>query len=187
MKSRSPELFVVCSPSTSEPAPRVPVTVKVLRSHLEAAAQYADAYNVPVQQILAAEALGQVASILDDPIATLEYLDKAKVKGDTVAVELRFSKDTHKLLSRVAKALRRPLPELIEGSLYWGLDCLDGYLKEATAKGTLFTPDMETWAKHAIELERCARRNFTPSGNSKIPSAWDLFNLQKSTRRASRQ
>ncbi len=186
MKLRSIESIAARSIATTEGPARVPVTVRIQRNHLEAVVQYADAYNVPVQQILAAEVIGQVGVVHEDPFSALEYLDKAKVQGPEVAVELRFSKDTHKLLSRISKALRRPLSEMLEGMLHDGLDCLDGYLQDAVAKGTLFTPDMESWARRGIEFERGARRNFTTSGDSRIPDAWDCFNLQKTTRRASR-
>lgn len=155
----------------------VPVTTRIPRKYLRAFEFYSEYYHVDPFEVMQADAYGQAVTFTDDVFWALEFMEDCHSLEDLQEITLEFSPVVHRLLSRVAELLRRPLDELLHGLLCAAGHVLEDYTNDALEKGGMEGPEMSFWADKAIQFARDARRDKSPM-NTRGEDCWDAFRLQ---------
>ena len=155
------------------------VTTRILTEYLRTAESYCESYDLPLAHLLQEQAYAQAETIMDCPFSTLERMDDHVKATETSEVVLQFCPEVYAILSRIAKILRRPLPELLHGLLDEAGWCLQAAVGDGLkTDDEIDRQDLESWADEAIAFERLAKRGKTPSTRGG-DDGWDAFSIER--------
>lgn len=143
---------------------------------------YAKYYEIPVNRLMESEVYNRATVIIDEPLRTLEFMDRNHCDENLTPISLTFSPQIACLLSRVSKLLRRPLAEFAQDLLTEGAITLGDHIEDAFKKGGMEHGwDLHSWTKESIEFALLAKADKSPikkHGEGKYRSendCWDTF------------
>ena len=144
---------------------------------------YTDFFKVPVKVLMESEVFQQMQTIADDGYGAMIWIAENFREGDAEATFLEFADDIFRAIEQVAKVYRLTLNELAQRMLFSGAHTLCGELEAAIKEGTIYSSDMASWARAAMEHGRLASEGKSPlcCGNLSVTKRFYLRDTEVPT------